>query len=81
MSTKHPFLNPELPLEERVEDLVSRLTLVEKVGQLMHENPAVDRLGDVRFEARVRIDTPKEREYYEHGGILHYVLRGLLKAK
>jgi aconitate hydratase len=25
----------------------------------------------------VRIDTPKEREYYEHGGILHYVLRQL----
>ena len=34
--------------------------------------------GDaVRFEARVRIDTPKEREYYRHGGILQYVLRQL----
>ena len=31
----------------------------------------------VTFEARVRIDTPKEREYYQHGGILHYVLRQL----
>jgi aconitate hydratase len=31
----------------------------------------------VSFEARVRIDTPKEREYYTHGGILHYVLRQL----
>jgi aconitate hydratase len=30
-----------------------------------------------QFEARVRIDTPKEREYYEHGGILQYVLRQL----
>ena len=29
------------------------------------------------FTARVRIDTPKERDYYEHGGILHYVLRQL----
>jgi aconitate hydratase len=29
------------------------------------------------FEARVRIDTPKEREYFRHGGILHYVLRQL----
>ena len=29
------------------------------------------------FKARVRIDTPKERDYYEHGGILHYVLRQL----
>jgi aconitate hydratase len=31
----------------------------------------------VRFEARVRIDTPKEREYFRHGGILQYVLRQL----
>ncbi len=30
-----------------------------------------------QFEARVRIDTPKELEYYQHGGILHYVLRQL----
>jgi aconitate hydratase len=30
-----------------------------------------------RFEARVRIDTPKETEYHRHGGILHYVLRQL----
>ena len=29
------------------------------------------------FRARVRIDTPKEWEYYHHGGILHYVLRQL----
>jgi aconitate hydratase len=32
------------------------------------------------FEARVRIDTPKEREYFRHGGILHYVLRQLAAA-
>jgi len=31
----------------------------------------------ITFEARVRIDTPKEREYFQHGGILHYVLRQL----
>ena len=31
----------------------------------------------IRFTARVRIDTPKEREYFRHGGILHYVLRQL----
>ncbi|MDE3163498.1 MAG: hypothetical protein KGL64_09590, partial [Acidobacteriota bacterium] len=29
------------------------------------------------FKARVRIDTPQEIEYYEHGGILLYVLRQL----
>jgi aconitate hydratase len=34
--------------------------------------------GSVKtFQARVRIDTPKEAEYYRHGGILHYVLRQL----
>ena len=34
----------------------------------------------IEFEARVRIDTPKERDYFEHGGILHYVLRQLATA-
>jgi aconitate hydratase len=33
--------------------------------------------ASIRFEARVRIDTPKERDYYRHGGILQYVLRQL----
>ena len=32
------------------------------------------------FRARVRIDTPKETEYYRHGGILQYVLRQLAAA-
>jgi aconitate hydratase len=36
------------------------------------------RAGDTEFQARVRIDTPKEAEYYRHGGILQYVLRQLL---
>jgi aconitate hydratase len=33
--------------------------------------------GDKEFQARVRIDTPKEAEYFRHGGILQYVLRSL----
>jgi aconitate hydratase len=33
--------------------------------------------GTRQFQARVRIDTPNEVEYYQHGGILHYVLRKL----
>jgi aconitate hydratase len=33
--------------------------------------------GDVEFEAVVRIDTPKEADYFRHGGILPYVLRQL----
>jgi aconitate hydratase len=32
------------------------------------------------FRARVRLDTPREREYFQHGGILPYVLRRLLDA-
>ncbi|HEX3129486.1 MAG TPA: aconitate hydratase AcnA [Thermoanaerobaculia bacterium] len=32
------------------------------------------------FKARVRLDTPQEVEYYRHGGILHYVLRQLLRG-
>jgi aconitate hydratase len=32
----------------------------------------------VRFAVSVRIDTPQEIRYYEHGGILPYVLRQLL---
>ncbi|MGO9991641.1 MAG: aconitate hydratase AcnA [Steroidobacteraceae bacterium] len=32
------------------------------------------------FEARLRIDTPKELDYYQHGGILQYVLRQLAAA-
>ena len=34
--------------------------------------------SEVRFEARVRIDTPAEADYYRNGGILPYVLRQLL---
>jgi aconitate hydratase len=32
------------------------------------------------FTADVRIDTPAEAEYYRHGGILHYVIRQLLRS-
>ncbi len=32
----------------------------------------------IEFDARVRIDTPREAEYFRHGGILQYVLRALL---
>jgi aconitate hydratase len=37
------------------------------------------RADDKEFTARVRIDTPKEVEYYQHGGILPFVLRQLLE--
>ncbi len=39
------------------------------------------RAGDKTFRAVVRIDTPQEVRYYQHGGILQYVLRQLLGRK
>ena len=36
------------------------------------------RADGVEFQATVRLDTPREREYYRHGGILPFVLRRLL---
>ena len=36
------------------------------------------RADGVEFRATVRLDTPREREYLRHGGILPYVLRRLL---
>jgi len=36
------------------------------------------RADDREFRATVRLDTPREREYLRHGGILQYVLRRLL---
>lgn len=41
---KYDFQNPALPIEKRVDDLVSRLTLEEKVGQLLYAAPAIPRL-------------------------------------
>jgi len=38
------------------------------------------RADDKGFKARLRLDTPREREYVRHGGILPYVLRRLLAA-
>lgn len=40
-----PFRNPDLPLEQRISDLVGRLTLDEKVKQMLYDAPAIERLG------------------------------------
>ncbi len=40
-----PFRNPSLSIEERVNDLVSRMTLKEKADQLVYTAPAIPRLG------------------------------------
>ncbi|HYM93514.1 MAG TPA: glycoside hydrolase family 3 N-terminal domain-containing protein [Chitinophagaceae bacterium] len=42
---KFPFLNPDLSIEERVNDLVGRMTLDEKISQMMNAAPAIPRLN------------------------------------
>ncbi len=42
---KFPFQNPKLSTEKRVDDLINRMTLEEKAGQLMYNAPAIERLG------------------------------------
>src|ERR1700684_2099846 len=39
------YLNPQLPVDVRVNDLISRMTLEEKVYQMMNSTPAIPRLG------------------------------------
>ncbi len=38
------------------------------------------RANSMQFRARVRLDTPRERDYLRHGGILPFVLRRLLSS-
>src|SRR4051794_1084755 len=39
-----PFLDPKQSRESRIDDLISRLTVLEKINQLLHENNAIPRL-------------------------------------
>ena len=45
-----PYNNPNLPIEVRVNDLVSRMTLEEKVLQMQNGAPAIDRLGVPQYD-------------------------------
>ena len=44
------YLNPKLPVAQRVDDLVSRMTLDEKVSQMRDHAPAIPRLGVPKYE-------------------------------
>lgn len=45
VAAQSPYLDPKKPIDERVRDLVSRMTLDEKVHQMMNSAPAIPRLG------------------------------------
>ena len=46
----------------------------------MHVTATKEDGSKVEFDAVVRIDTPGEAEYYRNGGILQFVLRGMVNA-
>ena len=50
-----------------------------KPAQTLRVTAKRDDGKEVMFDARLRIDTPEEANYYQNGGILHYVLRRLVK--
>jgi aconitate hydratase len=51
-------------------------------GQVVTTVTAERKTGEkIVFETRIRIDTPNEYSYYQHGGILHYVLRRLASGE
>jgi beta-glucosidase len=45
-----PYMNPALPLEQRVDDLISRMTLEEKVSQMRDHAPAIPRLDVPKYD-------------------------------
>ena len=49
-STTPKYVNPSLPLDQRVDDLISRMTLEEKVSQMMNTAPAIPRLGIPEYD-------------------------------
>jgi beta-glucosidase len=48
--SKLPFMNPSLPVEQRVNDLLKRMTVEEKVSQLVNQSRAIPRLGITAYD-------------------------------
>jgi beta-glucosidase len=44
-----PYFNTNLPIDQRVDDLIRRMTVAEKISQLMRASPAIPRLGVLDF--------------------------------
>jgi len=63
---------------EGIADAVAAVEGGKGGGQTVRVRAERDGAEPVELDARVRIDTPREAEYFRHGGILQYVLRTLL---
>ena len=50
LTKSYPFCKTTLPINQRVQDLISRLTLDEKISQLVNSAPAIPRLGIPGYE-------------------------------
>ncbi|GGJ37097.1 glycoside hydrolase family 3 C-terminal domain-containing protein [Deinococcus roseus] len=51
MSDAPLYLNPDLDLGQRLQDLLSRMTVREKISQLWHEAPGIPRLGIAAYNS------------------------------
>src|SRR5258708_4171955 len=49
-TTNAPYMNPQLPIDVRVDDLVSRMTLEEKASQLVNQARAIPRLNVPEYD-------------------------------
>ncbi len=62
------YKNTDLPVDERVKDLVSRMTAEEKISQMSHLAPAIDRLGVIAYEPNFDNPLGESFEFDEEEG-------------
>ena len=78
VSQNSSLSDPQAVLETQVRrGFLWRVSLIAGLGGM--PSTVTVAADDIRFTARVRIDTPMEAEYYRHGGILQYVLRQMAR--
>jgi beta-glucosidase len=72
-ASQPPYKNTQLPVDQRVKDLVSRMTLEEKVAQMSHLAPAIERLGIIEYAPN--FINPLAEEFFEEVGDIEQVMR------
>jgi len=72
-ASQPPYKNTQLPVDQRVKDLVSRMTLEEKVAQMSHLAPAIERLGVIEYAPN--FINPLAEEFFEEVGDIEQVMR------